>query len=324
LIREAAMNDDISYTTEEIAKMLRISKLTVYDLIKKGELPAYRVGRQMRVDASDLEAYKARAKGVSGMAAAVPSASAPVTPMQRSAWPQHVRQVIISGQDVSLDMLANHLERRGKTMRPLRAYAGSINSLLAMYAGEADVVSTHLFDGDTGEYNTPYVRRILCGYRYVIVNLLSRWAGFYVRAGNPKQIVDWTDFGKPGVRMVNREKGSGARTLIEEQLRLHGIAGRDVAGYDREEANHLAVAAAVARGEADVGVGIEKAARIVGVEFLPVIRERYDLVILKNAENEELIQIVRDILRSASFRDELAAIGGYDLTYTGEIMYETW
>jgi putative molybdopterin biosynthesis protein len=327
LIREAAMSNENSYTTEEIAKMLRISKLTVYDLIKKGELPAYRVGRQMRVDASDLEAYKARAKGEYRTAAAAPNPSAAVTPMWRTAAAQGAAQsrpVIISGQDVSLDMLANHLERRGKTMRPLRSYAGSINSLLAMYTGEADVVSTHLFDGDTGEYNTPYVRRILSGYRFVIVNLVSRWAGFYVREGNPKRITGWADFAKPGVRMVNREKGSGARTLIEEQFRLHGIAGRDVAGYDWEEANHLAVAGAVARGEADVGVGIEKAARIVGVEFLPVIRERYDLVILKTAENEELIRLVLDILRSPSFRNELATIGGYDLTHTGEIMYETW
>lgn len=318
------MSNENSYTTEEIAKLLRISKLTVYDLIKKGELPAYRVGRQMRVDASDLEAYKERAKGAykqigSPTAPSIPSSIVGSTPQAGNS-----RNIIISGQDVSLDMLANHLERQGKAFRPLRSFVGSITSLLAMYTGEADIVSTHLFDGDTNEYNIPYIRRILSGHRFVVVNLVSRWAGFYVQAGNPKQITSWKDLQKSGVRMVNREKGSGARTLIEEQFRLNGIAGSDVAGFEREEANHLAVAGVVARKEADVGIGIEKAAYLVGVDFIPQTRERYDLVMLKSKENEPLIDLVIKTLRSASFLSELDAIGGYELTHTGQIMYETW
>ncbi|MCM3469839.1 helix-turn-helix transcriptional regulator [Brevibacillus borstelensis] len=322
------MTHDNSYTTEEIAKLLRISKLTVYDLIKKGELPAYRVGRQMRVDASDLEAYKQQAKGeyrsvhpYPHQSASTPAGTTSHVPTQHG---QATRSVIISGQDVSLDMLANHLERNGDSIRPLRSYVGSINSLWAMYRGEADIVSTHLFDGDTGEYNIPYVRRMLIGHRYLVINLLSRWAGFYVQPGNPKKLSVWEDFRRAGVRMVNREKGSGIRTLIEEQFRLHGIAGHEVAGYEREEGNHLAVAGAVARGEADIGVGIEKAGQLVGVDFLPVIQERYDLVMLKTDENKALIRQVRETLLSEEFQNELAAIGGYDLASTGKIMYETW
>lgn len=317
------MSNENSYTTEEIAKLLRISKLTVYDLIKKGELPAYRVGRQMRVDASDLDAYKAKAKGEYKQQ---PVAVTSSTGVQETATRQTgtARDIIISGQDVSLDMLASHLRKQDKDYRPLRSYVGSMNSLIAMYAGQADVVSTHLFDGNSGEYNVPYVRSILSGHRYMIVNLLSRWAGFYVQAGNPKAIHAWSDLLKPGIRMVNREKGSGARTLIEEEFRLHAIKGCDVAGYDREEANHLAVAGTVARKEADVGIGIEKAARMVGVDFLPLVRERYDLVILKNDQNEKLISHVLEILRSDFFQKELEAIGGYELTHTGKIMYETW
>ncbi|MFI8715500.1 substrate-binding domain-containing protein [Brevibacillus brevis] len=319
------MSQQNSYTTEEIAKILRISKLTVYDLIKKGELPAYRVGRQMRVDESDLEAYKAKAKGVYRQASAV---SIPQTEQaQQSARYEQTgtgRNIIISGQDVSLDLLAGHLEKKDEAYRPLRSYVGSLNSLVAMYTGKADIVSTHLYDGDTNEYNVPYIRRILCGHRFVVINMLSRWAGFYVQAGNPKQIKAWSDFTKPGIRMVNREKGSGARTLIEEQFRLAKIAGSDVIGYEREESNHLAVAGVVARREADVGVGIEKAASLVGVEFVPTVREQYDLVLLKNKDNEQLIQAVLDILGSRPFQKELEAVGGYDLSQTGKIMYETW
>ncbi|KMZ41392.1 MULTISPECIES: helix-turn-helix transcriptional regulator [Bacillales] len=319
------MSQQNSYTTEEIAKILRISKLTVYDLIKKGELPAYRVGRQMRVDESDLEAYKAKAKGEYRQASAV---SIPQTGQaQQSARYEQSgtgRNIIISGQDVSLDLLAGHLEKKDEAYRPLRSYVGSLNSLVAMYTGKADIVSTHLYDGDSNEYNIPYIRRILCGHRFVVINMLSRWAGFYVQAGNPKQIKAWSDFTKPGIRMVNREKGSGARTLIEEQFRLAKIAGSDVIGYEREESNHLAVAGVVARREADVGVGIEKAASLVGVEFVPTVRERYDLVLLKNKDNEQLIQAVLDVLRSRPFQKELEAVGGYDLSQTGKIMYETW
>ncbi|MFA4134655.1 MULTISPECIES: substrate-binding domain-containing protein [unclassified Brevibacillus] len=319
------MSQQNSYTTEEIAKILRISKLTVYDLIKKGELPAYRVGRQMRVDESDLEAYKAKAKGVYRQASAV---SIPQTEQaQQSARYEQSgtgRNIIISGQDVSLDLLAGHLEKKDEAYRPLRSYVGSLNSLVAMYTGKADIVSTHLYDGDTNEYNVPYIRRILCGHRFVVINMLSRWAGFYVQAGNPKQIKAWSDFTKPGIRMVNREKGSGARTLIEEQFRLAKIAGSDVIGYEREESNHLAVAGVVARREADIGVGIEKAASLVGVEFVPTVRERYDLVLLKNKDNEQLIQAVLDVLGSRPFQKELEAVGGYDLSQTGKIMYETW
>lgn len=316
------MSTENSYTTEEIAKLLRISKLTVYDLIKKGELPAYRVGRQMRVDASDLEAYKTRAKGEYRQAPATAVMTSPLSVPAPQA--STARNIIISGQDVSLDMLASYVKQKDKSYRPLRSYVGSLNSLVAMYNGEADIVSTHLYDGETDTYNIPYVRRILSGHRFIIVNLLARWAGFYIQPQNPKQIHTWNDLTKPGVRMVNREKGSGARTLIEEQFRLHGIAGKDVPGFEQEEANHLAVAGVVARKEADVGIGIEKAASLVGVDFLPVVRESYDLVVMKNKENEALIALILEVLQSATYQKELEAIGGYDLSHTGQVLYETW
>ncbi|USG63683.1 helix-turn-helix transcriptional regulator [Brevibacillus ruminantium] len=319
------MTHDNSYTTEEIAKLLKISKLTVYDLIKKGELPAYRVGRQMRVDASDLEAYKARAKGEYQPAhLAATGVHSVTTAASLTRHPGQQQSIIISGQDVSLDLLANHLEKRGKTLRPLRSYVGSINSLWAMYKGEADIVSTHLFDGDTQTYNLPYIRRMLVGHRFLVIRLLSRWAGFFVQPGNPKKLVGWEDFRKPGIRMVNREKGSGARTLIEEQFRLHGLTGKAISGYEREEGNHLAVAGTVARGEADIGVGIEKAARMVGVEFLPMVEEKYDLVLLKTEQNVELIRLITELVRSEAFQNELSSIGGYNLEESGKVIYETW
>ncbi|MED5019146.1 helix-turn-helix transcriptional regulator [Paenibacillus chibensis] len=321
------MSSDVSYTTEEIAKMLKISKLTVYDLIKKGELPSYRVGKQMRVDAADFEAYKQRAKGMQTAAAQTVTASVPAAERSHSgtgAAPGSMRPLVITGQDISLDILVKYMEKGVSGIRPLREYVGSLDSLISMYHGESDIVSTHLLDGDTGEYNIPYIRKLLVGSSYMVVNLLSRNAGLYVGKGNPLGLKSWADLSRPGLRFMNREKGSGARVLLDEQLRLHGIKPQQLSGYEQEQTNHIGVAAKVASGEADVGVGIEKAAAIVGqVDFIPLIEERYDLVMLKTAENMPWIQSLLGILRSDEFQKELQAIAGYDLTRTGEILFET-
>lgn len=316
------MSSDQSYTTEEIAQLLKISKLTVYDLIKKGKLPAYRVGKQMRVDATDLEAYKRQSKGGVGLSAA----STDEPPHVRSATKElaGVRPLVITGQDMSLDILSKHIEKQAAGFRALRSFAGSLDSLISMYQGQTDLVSTHLLDGDTGEYNLPYIRKILVGSSYIVVNLLARQAGFYVRQGNPFGLKGWQDLDKPGLRLVNREIGSGARVLLDEQLRLHRIAPSSLLGYDTIESNHLAVAGKVGLGEADVGIGIEKAAAIVGsVAFIPLIRERYDLVMRKSPDNARWIEAVLDILKSEAYLNELRAIQGYDLSETGTILLET-
>ncbi|KWX75076.1 substrate-binding domain-containing protein [Paenibacillus jilunlii] len=331
------MSENTSYTTEEIARLLKISKLKVYDLIKKGELPSYRVGKQMRVDLSDLEAYKQHSR--SGINGSIAPVSAPAeTPLLISpAAPslQHTQQqvqpgkaatdnVVITGQDMSLDLLATHLERSETPFRPLRSYAGSLDSLIAMYHGESDIVSTHLLDGDSGEYNLPYIRRLLVGFSYIVVHMLTRSAGFYVQKGNPQGIRSWSDLKRSGIRIINRERGAGARVLLDEQLRLHGIPSSHISGYAVEENSHFAIAGRVARGEADVGIGTEKAAKIIdGIDFIPLIQERYDLVMLKKPEHETLIRTVLDILRSAAFKNELSSIHGYDLSETGAVIYET-
>lgn len=310
-----------SYTPEEIAQLLKVSKLTVYELIKKGELPAYKVGRQMRVDREDLEAYKWQSKRGMGQ----PSSPIPTYTFRARQEVQQSSQIptIISGQDGSLDILTKHMEKQTTTYRPLRTYTGSLNGLVAMYHGECDIVSTHLFDGETGQYNLPYIRRILVGHAFIVIHLLSRWAGFYVQQGNPKQVHEWQDLSRADLRIINREKGSGIRVLLEEQLQLHGLSARDLKGYEQEESNHLAVAGAIAQGKADVGIGIEHAAHLVGVEFIPLIKESYDLVIRRTEHNQDLIELVIQILQSPSFKNELQAIRGYDLSQTGQVKWDT-
>lgn len=308
--------NDVSYTIEEVASLLKVSKLTVYDLIKKEELSSYRVGRQMRVDLKDLEEYKERSKSRGNIKKSKQANM--IVPKEQA------RTFVISGQDLALDILAKQLEKDSTEIRPLRLYTGSLNSLISMYNNQCDLVSLHLFDGDTGTYNIPYVKKILTGFPFIVINFLSRWAGLYVKSDNPKNITGWTDLNREDVKIINREKGSGARILLDEQLRIHGIRARDVNGYYSEETSHLTVASAIAGEEADIGVGIEKAAKIVGVDFIPLIKERYDLVLLKNEDNQEVIKKIKEILASDDIKKDIHAMGDYDITETGKVMFETF
>lgn len=305
------MSQEQSYTIEEVAQLLKVSKLTVYDLVKKGDLPVFRVGRQMRVDRADLQGYIQKRK--TGNAA-----STPVVARQTKKLPK----MIISGQDVVLDVLAKYMEKR-QSSKVLRSHEGSFNGIMAMYNGECDIASLHMFDGDTGDYNTPYVKKIFVSHPFLLINVVSRRAGFYVQQGNPLQLESFKDFKTKSFTLINREKGSGARTLLDEQLRIHHIAPTMIDGYDKEEMSHLDVASAVANGHADVGIGVEKIAKLVNVDFIPVIRERYDIVLLKTPDNQQLIDTVKEILTSADFQSEVAALGDYDVSQMGQVIYET-
>jgi putative molybdopterin biosynthesis protein len=307
------MNNNSSYTIEEVSQILRVSKLTVYDLIKKEELAAFRVGRQMRVDQQDLESYKLKNKTGS-----VHGNSMEIKGSEKN----HKKQAVISGQDIVLDILSKHVEKY-TSLTPLRSYTGSLNSLISMYNGKCDVVSVHLYDGDTGEYNLPYVKRILVNHPFILINLVCRNAGIYVQQGNPHNIKTWSDLANPKLTFINREKGSGARVLVDEQLRLNGIPTESIKGYEKELTSHFSIASAVAGGKADVGVGIESAAKMVNVEFIPLIKEQYDLVILKTKENKELLKVIKEAIRSTEFYSQLEQLKGYDLKFTGKVIYES-
>lgn len=310
------MPDDISYTPEEVAKILKISRFTVYELIKRGELIAYKVGRKVRVEATDLENYKKISKGLQ------PTALHTTTPTAATPFPPQ-DGLIICGQDIALDILTRHLERQMPHIQFLRNYIGSIDGLMALYRGNANLVTAHLWDGDSDQYNTPYVRRLLPGHKAVVINLVFRIAGFYVAKGNPKNIQTWTDLTKPGITFVNRERGAGIRVLLDEKLHKLNIEHQTIAGYNHEEMSHLAVASCVARGEADVGIGIEKAAlQVDGIDFIPLQRERYDLVIRKEDLPKPHFQSVLAVLKSTNFRNEISGMGGYDISQMGDVISE--
>lgn len=232
--------------------------------------------------------------------------------------------LILCGQDMILDVLTRHLERQNPRFRSLRSYVGSIDGLHDLYYRRASVAAAHLWDGETEEYNVPYVRRLLPGQRAVVINLCYRMQGFYVAPNNPKNIKDWKDLLREDVQFVNCQKGSGTRVLLDEQLRKLDIDCQQIRGYEKEEISHIALARAVARGLADVGLGIETAAlQRSEVDFIPLKKESYDLIIYKQDIQKPFFQLLLSVLKSDEFLEELKGFGGYDLSKTGEVMGQT-
>lgn len=310
-------------TPQEVADILKISKSTVYDLMKRRELNSYRVGKKLRVDMADVEKYKNKTKDPTS-----PSGSSETIKIPSSAaYEDHYfinNTFIISGQDVILDILCRYLNRHTAGIRALRSYEGSYNAVYALYQGEVQAATAHMWDGKTGAYNVPYIERMLPGTPAVIIRLASRMQGFYVARDNPKNIRGWNDLIRPDITLVNREKGSGTRILLDEHLRKMGISGKSIKGYAKEHQSHIAVASSVARGEADCGIGNEKAClQVQGIDFIPIQKEQYDMILKKEDMNQPAVDAIFSILRSDDFKLELQGMGGYDLTELGKIIAET-
>ena len=307
------MKDDSTLTPLEVAEMLKITKNTVYELIKRGELNGYKVGKKIRIDMKDVEEYKSSTKNNK-------PENNPITRSQIS----DSNTFIISGQDIMLDIMTRHLERYSKGFHALRSYEGSYNGLYELYQGRVQIATAHLWDGDTGEYNVPYVKRMLPGVPAIIVHLAKRMQGFYIAKGNPKNIKDWEDFKRSDITIVNREKGSGTRVLLDEHLRKLGINPLSISGYDKEYSSHLGIASAVSRGDADIGLGNEKSGlQVMDVDFIPLQQEKYELIIKKEDLHKPNYQAILHVINSKEFKMELQGIGGYDLTEIGKIIAET-
>ena len=232
------------------------------------------------------------------------------------------RVVIIGSHDVAIDLLASELRRTHVELSIASSNVGSLGGLLALRRGESHVAGSHLMDEETGEYNVAFVRRYLPGTPVVLVNLVRRIQGLIVPAGNPKGLSSLADLAREGVRFVNRQRGSGTRVLLDHMLGGSGLAPGIIRGYDREEYTHLAVAAAVAGGSADVGLGVLSAARALELDFVPLQSERFDLVIPSGFYRSELLAPVLAAIRSGAFRRRIDELGGYDTAMMGEVVAE--
>ncbi len=301
------MPDDL-LTAQETADYLKLKKTTVYELVKRGDIPSTKIGKQLRIPRAALE----------GMTGAPRPADPPQKPLLRE---RGRPGAILCGQDSSLDMIADFVTSSvGNGAVVLRSHAGSYNSLTMLYHGKVDMATAHLWDEATGTYNLPYISKLLPGMEVTAVRLFGRTTGIYVPIGNPKGIEGVSALTRPELRMINREKGSGVRVLVDEKRKAMGLSPRQIRGYDEERTSHVTVAAAVASGEADYGFGAEAASRMVdGVDFLPLQLEWYDLVLPTVRREEPAFRAVLDYVTSQRFRRDLEQTGRYDLSQTGTI-----
>jgi putative molybdopterin biosynthesis protein len=230
------------------------------------------------------------------------------------------RLLVIGSHDLTIDLLGSCIKERSDGKITISSSnVGSMGGLLAVEKGITHFAGSHLLDTSTGEYNVSYVNRYIKRTRVALVTLVHRWQGLMIARGNPKNIRGIADLTRPEIAFINRQAGSGTRILLDYELQKSGIEAAAIAGYRSEEYTHMSVAMAVTSGRADVGLGIMAAAKALDLDFIPVSRERYDLVIPADLLKDDRIQLLLEIIRSPSFIDQVLALGGYEVEETGKI-----
>ena len=228
--------------------------------------------------------------------------------------------IVFSGShDLSIGLLDDALKRSAPHLKISATNVGSLGGLLALKRGEAHVIGTHLLDPKTGTYNLPDIRRHLSERDVVVVNLVVREQGLLVARGNPKKIAGLRDLVRDDVQFVNRQPGAGTRVLLDYKLAKLRLRPERIRGYEREEFTHMSVAVAVASGLADCGLGVHSAANALGLDFIPVEKEDYDLVFRRDFYESATGQALLTAMRSPSFRDAVARLGGYDMGHSGAV-----
>lgn len=234
--------------------------------------------------------------------------------------PSHIENTIVAvGCDPATGLLADHLKRRHPMMELVVQGGNSLHALEAVARGEAHLAGTHLLDPETGTYNLPFARRLL-GDDVRLVTFAVWEQGLMLAPGNPRGIQHAGDLVRPDVRIANREPGSGARALLDAELARAGARPEQVAGYGAVVQSHLAAAESVAAGLADAAIGVRAAAQALGLAFVPLAQERYDLAIPARFFELAPVQAVLETLTSPLFRLEVEALGGYDVSPMGTLV----
>jgi excisionase family DNA binding protein len=300
-------------TVAEAARYLRLNPRSVYLLAQRGGIPASRVTGKWLFPAHLLDEWieaSARQRG----------GDRPV-PGRRPTLPPG--SLFLAGSDdPALELLTDALHGEAGAPVLFTAALGSIGGLQALASGRADMACAHLVDPASGEYNLSQVSRYMPGRPAVVVNLFHRELGLVVWTGNPRKLQTIGDLGRRGLRFVNRQPGSGTRAFTDDALAAAGVETGAVLGYRDEVSTHWAVGLRVLRGEADVGVASRAVATVLSLGFVPLTRERFDLVIPKDTFFRPPIQAVLEAIRSERFRRGLERLGGYDWTQTGRVLGE--
>jgi len=228
--------------------------------------------------------------------------------------------VVIGSHDPLLDELADMLHLGDPRLYMSSSHVGSMGGIMAIRRGEAHMAGCHLLDTADGTYNRSFIRKYFPKGDVKLVSCVGRQQGLMVARGNPLNICSFADISRQGIRYVNRQKGSGTRILTDYLCSREKVEPSDVYGYTREELTHTSVAAQIACGSADVGMGIYSAAKLYDLDFIPICIEEYDLIIPDHAWDSPMVQQLLTILRSDAFREKILSMGGYTADHPGQVL----
>jgi excisionase family DNA binding protein len=293
------------YTTKEIAKFLNINEKMVYSLISEKGLPATKVtGKWL------FPIHLVRQWVEAGTENYPQSAQLP---------PYHGLVLIAGSNDLLLDKLIATFNIKHEHHMAMFGMAGSLGGLNALKQNLCHIASSHLI-GDNNEYNFPFLKDDM-HHPPAVVNFCRREQGIVLQKGNPKNIRTITDLGKQGIHIVNRQLGTGTRKLFDKLLEEHDIQGENLQGYDTLLSRHMDVGLEILNGNADAGPAIRPVANILGLDFIPVCWERFDLLIAKDKFFEQGIQLFLSLLKGKVIVQTAEKYGGYDLSMTGKMIY---
>jgi putative molybdopterin biosynthesis protein len=302
------MSDEMM-NTKEVAAYLGIHEKQVYALIKTGRMPATRVTGKWIFPRKVIDGWiEANAK--SGLEAA----------RQKSS--RISGAFLASGSnDPVLDVLHTCLRKTHPELFIFSANTGSMEGLVALEKGFTDIAWAHLLDPETGEYNIPYLEKLVPHVKAVVVNLFFRELGFVTVKGNPLRIGKFEDLTRKKVRFVNRQAGSGTRLLLDHHLKKAGISSDRIAGYDDDVSTHIEVGLAVLSGGADTGIATAAVSSLLGLDFVSITRERFDMICDQSIFFQKEVQALVEVLNGDVFRKRVENLGTYDFKSAGRVLY---
>lgn len=295
--------------TKEVAKYLDIHEKQVYLLIKAGKIPCSRVtgkwifpkkliDQWIESNAQDgLQQARKKINSIDGA-------------------------LLASGSnDPVLDMLLSSMKKDHPSFNIFSANTGSLAGLEALNSGLTDIAFSHLYDSKTGDYNTPYLSQYCPDHQPVVVNLFYRQIGFLVAKSSVRNFQGWERLVAKNIRFINRQKGSGIRLLLDQELEKRGIDPGNIAGYDHEVYTHFEVGLSLASNEADVGIASAAVAKILDLDFQPIVSERFDMILDKNTFFQPVVQAFIETLQSDRFKHRVEKIGNYNFKDAGRILH---
>ena len=294
--------------TKEVARYLDIHEKQVYLLIKAGKIPCSRVTGKWIFPKKLIDEW-------------IQTSAQDSLQQARKRINQIEGALLAAGSnDPVLDMLLTAIRKDHPDFNIFSANTGSVGGLEALNAGLTDIAFSHLLDPETGDYNTPYLKQYCPDTHPVVVNMFYRQVGFLVVKSKINSFKGWESLSSKKIRFINRQKGSGIRILLDHELKERGISGGDIRGYNDEVYTHFEVGLSLVSGEADVGIASAAVAKILDLNFQPLISERFDMILDKNTYFQPAIQTFIETLKSDQFKNRVGKIGNYDFKDSGRIL----